>query len=168
MSKAVRIMLALGSNLGDRPANLKRAREELSGSVTLVQESRIYETPPWGYVDQPAFLNQVLSANTALPAHDLLRFVKEVEKKMGRVDTFRNGPRVIDIDILLYGEQIIQTPDLVVPHPRMLERGFVLVPLAEIAPRLIVPGQTLTVADLCAKVDQAGIRRFESEEEADR
>ena len=166
MAKTVRIMLALGSNLSDRLANLKRAREELACSVTFIKESGIYETPPWGYADQPAFLNQVLSAKTALPARDLLRFVKEIERKLGRVDTFRNGPRVIDIDILLYGDQIIQTPDLIVPHPRMLERGFVLVPLAEIAPRLIVPGQKLTVTDFLKKVDCEGIRKLRADEEA--
>ena len=164
MAKTVAVFLALGSNLGDRIDHLNLARKELSGEVKIIKESGIYETPPWGFVDQPAFLNQVLSAETSLSAHDLLVFVKNIEKQMGRVETFRNGPRVIDIDILLYGDLEIQTSDLTIPHPRMLERGFVLVPLAEIAPQLIVPGQTLTVTDHLNKVDQKGIRKLETGE----
>ncbi|HCS38830.1 MAG TPA: 2-amino-4-hydroxy-6-hydroxymethyldihydropteridine diphosphokinase [Anaerolineaceae bacterium] len=157
------MILALGSNLGDRCENLRQALKEISTNLSITKTSSIYETPPWGYSDQPVFFNQVLSGITSLNPLDLLTFVKDIEQKMGRVNNFLNGPRLIDIDILLFGEQIINTENLEIPHPRMLERGFVLVPLAEIEPDLVIPGTNKRVAVFLQKVDQTGIQKLDSE-----
>jgi 2-amino-4-hydroxy-6-hydroxymethyldihydropteridine diphosphokinase len=158
-----RVILALGSNLGDRCANLRQALEEISARVSINNTSSIYETPPWGYLEQPVFLNQVLSGWTSLNPAELLTFLKGIEREMGRIKNFKNGPRLIDIDILLFGEQIINTENLVIPHPRMLERGFVLLPLSEIEPDLIIPGTNKSVADFLQKVDQDGIFKIDPE-----
>lgn len=160
--KKVTVYLALGSNLEDRPANLLLARSELAKVISIVKTSSVYETPPWGYTSQPSFLNQVIAAKTRFAPSELLSIVKGIEKKMGRMETFRNGPRLIDIDILLYGSQLINTAELILPHPRLLERGFVLVPLAEIAPRLVIPGTDVSVKDQLKKIDQKGILKVES------
>lgn len=157
------VILALGSNLGDRCANLRQALKALSAKVSFIKTSSIYETPPWGFIEQPVFLNQVISGNTPLNPHELLTFVKGIEQEMGRIKNFQNGPRLIDIDILLFGEQIIHTADLVIPHPRMLERGFVLLPLAEIEPELTIPGTNKTVLDYLHKADQTGIFKISPE-----
>jgi 2-amino-4-hydroxy-6-hydroxymethyldihydropteridine diphosphokinase len=133
------IYLALGTNLGDRFANLRAAIAALAPQVRVETESRIYETPPWGFIDQPAFLNMALRAETDLPPADLLAFLKQLESALGREPTFRNGPRLIDIDILFYDDMVLDTPPLVIPHPRLHERDFVLVPLADIAPDFIHP-----------------------------
>lgn len=133
------IYLALGTNLGDRLANLRAAIAALAPQVRVEAESRIYETPPWGFLDQPAFLNMAVRAQTDLPPADLLTFLKQLESELGRVPTFRNGPRLIDIDILFYDDLVLNTPPLVIPHPRLHERDFVLVPLADIAPDFIHP-----------------------------
>ncbi len=156
------LFLALGTNLGDRLLNLETAKTKLSTKIAITQSSSVYETPPWGYLPQPAFLNQVLKASNLLDPFELLQFVKGIEQKMGRAKTFRNGPRLIDIDILVFGDQVIDTPDLVIPHPRMLERGFVLVPLAEIAPDLIIPGTQLSIKDHLQKIDQDGIHKIQA------
>lgn len=158
-----RVILALGSNLGDRRANLLQALKEISSQVAILKTSSVYETPPWGYIDQPVFFNQVLSGCTSLNPIELLVFVKGIEQKMGRVKNFKNGPRLMDIDILLFGEQIVNTEALAIPHPRMLERGFVLLPLSEIEPELIIPGTHKSVADHLKNVDQAGIRKIDLE-----
>lgn len=157
------ITLALGSNLGDRCANLCQALNELSAQVSINKTSSIYETPPWGFIEQPVFLNQVISGNTALSPHELLTFLKGIEQEMGRIKNFQNGPRLIDIDILLYGEKIIHTADLVIPHPRMLERGFVLLPLVEIEPELVIPGTNKSVFVFLQKTDQTGIFKISPE-----
>lgn len=133
------VYLALGTNLGDRPTNLRAALAALAPQVRVQAESRIYETPPWGFVDQPAFLNMAARAETNLPPADLLAFLKQLETSLGRQPTFRNGPRLIDIDILFYDDLILNTPPLVIPHPRLHERDFVLVPLADIAPDFVHP-----------------------------
>lgn len=133
------IYLALGTNLGDRFANLRAAIAALAPQVRVESESRIYETPPWGFLDQPAFLNMALRAETDLPPADLLAFLKQLESALGREPTFRNGPRLIDIDILFYDDMVLDTPPLVIPHPRLRERDFVLAPLADIAPDFIHP-----------------------------
>lgn len=159
-----RVWLALGSNLGDRLENLCQAREELSTQVTLEKCSSIYETPPWGFEDQPAFLNQVVIGNTHLTPEDLLKFVKKIESDLGRILTFKNGPRLIDIDILLYGDQVVEMDNLIIPHPRMLERGFVLMPLAEIDPNLVIPGQSKTILDYQQNADCVGIKLNDPEE----
>jgi len=157
------VTLALGSNLGDRCANLYQALKEISAQVSIIKTSSLYETPPWGYIEQSVFLNQVISGKTTLNPLELLAFIKSIEQEMGRVKSFQNGPRLIDIDILLFGEQMINTVDLVIPHPRMLERGFVLLPLAEIEPELIIPGTRNTVSNYLQKVDQAGIFKIDPE-----
>ena len=130
--------LSLGSNLGDRPAHLARAVQLLTAvpEVRLVRASSVYETAPQGKTDQPAFLNIALAVETELEPHTLLAHMLQVEQELKRVRTERWGPRTIDIDLLLYGAHRIQTADLEVPHPRMGERAFVLVPLLEIAPDL--------------------------------
>lgn len=151
------VHIALGSNLGERLQNLARARELMSGFVRIDAVSSVYETPPWGVIDQPRFLNQVLRGSTPLAPLHLLNQLKRIEREMGRVKGERYGPRIIDLDILLFGDRVIDYQRLQVPHPRMLERAFVLVPLAEISPDLIVPGAACPVAELLAGIDQIGI-----------
>ncbi len=156
--------IGLGTNLENRAHNLARAMALLAAQVTLINVSGIYETEPWGVTDQPKFLNQVVQGKTQLSALDLLYFLKSIERVMGRRETFRYGPRLIDLDILLFGELILNAPNLVIPHPRMVERAFVLVPLAEIAPSLYIPGTGLTVAQALASLDTSGIRKLEKSE----
>jgi 2-amino-4-hydroxy-6-hydroxymethyldihydropteridine diphosphokinase len=131
------VYLALGSNLDDRLANLKQAITSLSPQMEVKAKSRVYETPPWGYADQPMFLNQVIKANTYLEFEPLLKHIKRLETALGRKPSFKNGPRLIDIDILFYDNLVMETPSLVIPHPRIHERGFVLLPLMDIAPDLV-------------------------------
>src|SRR5689334_8064880 len=128
------IYLGLGSNQGDRRGNLAAALQHLREVINIQAISSVYETEPIGYLDQPRFLNMVCSGKTWLPAEELLTYVKAIEVTLGRQPTFRNGPRAIDIDILLYDDIQLEQENLVIPHPRMTERAFVLVPLAEIAP----------------------------------
>ncbi len=139
--------LCLGSNLGDRAGMLSAALTRLApggGDVRIVRTSRVYESPPWGKTDQPAFLNQVVEIETTLSPEMLLARCREVEDVLGRVRRERWGPRTIDVDILLYGDLVIETPDLVVPHADLRRRAFVLVPLAEVAPALRLPtGETV-------------------------
>jgi 2-amino-4-hydroxy-6-hydroxymethyldihydropteridine diphosphokinase len=126
--------LALGANLGDRLANLQRAVDELAATpgIRVVRSSRVYETEPVGGPEQPEYLNAALEVETDLAPHDLLEACLAVEGAMGRVRDERWGPRPIDVDVLTFGTETIDEPDLTVPHPRMHERGFVLVPLAEL------------------------------------
>lgn len=161
MSDLPEIYLALGTNLGDRSSNLARARDELKPFVEILQESSVYETPPWGVTDQPTFLNQVLKATSELAPLELLKTVKKIESSMGRVPTIRFGPRLIDIDILLYGDTVLGTPKLVIPHPRMVERAFVLVPLCEISPDLKSPLTGSPYASLLEGMDTTGISKWE-------
>ena len=151
--------LGLGSNLGDRAGMLTAALSLLAGGdVRIVRKSRVYESPPWGKTDQPPFLNRVIEVETTLAPEELLARCQEVEDTLGRVRRERWGPRTIDIDILLYDDLVIQTPDLVVPHADLRRRAFVLVPLAEVAPAVRLPtGET--VADLLmALPDRAEVR----------
>lgn len=157
------VYLALGSNLGDRCKNLHLALEKLSEKVTIIKASSVYETPPWGYVEQPAFYNQVLYGKTLLTPSELLTFVKEIEENMGRVKNFQNGPRLIDIDILLFAEKMVNTENLVIPHPRMVERAFVLLPLSEIEPDIGIPGINKSLSALLCQVDQTGIHKLAPE-----
>ena len=149
--------IALGTNLGDRIANLRAALRSLPPDVEPVTVSRVYETPPWGYADQPAFLNLVIQATTRLSPESLLGKLKELEVQLGREPGFRWGPRLIDLDILFYDNLILDSPPLVLPHKRLHERAFVLVPLADIAPDLIHPVLGKTVRDLLAEVDASQI-----------
>lgn len=155
------VFLSLGSNLGDRLANLRDARRRLERKVRIDRVSSVYDTDPVGYEDQPAFLNAVVQGWTDLEPMPLLDFVKDVEEEMGRVPTLYWGPRLIDIDILTYGRMRIETLDLVIPHPEMLKRAFVLVPLAEIAPHFNIPGASGGAVDLAARAPRLdGIRVF--------
>ena len=131
----MRAYLGLGTNLGDREANLREAVILLSELGCVVQQSKVLETAPWGYADQPDFLNMALSLDTILPPLDLLRAVKRIEAQMGRAPAVRYGPRLIDIDLLLYGGVTMDTPELTLPHPRMEERDFVMIPLRELGVR---------------------------------
>jgi 2-amino-4-hydroxy-6-hydroxymethyldihydropteridine diphosphokinase len=144
----VRAFLALGSNLGDRLENLRRAVALLHGAdgVRVLRSSRVYETPPVG-PPQPDYLNAVIEVETSLRARDLLLECLGVEQAMGRVRDERWGPRVIDVDVLTFDEERFDEPDLVVPHPRMHERAFVLVPLLELTSDPMLPGEA-RIADL--------------------
>ncbi len=154
------IYLSLGSNLGDRAANLAAAVAALPPAVRLLTCSPIYETAPWGYADQNAFLNQALHAETELSPTGLLAYLKQVETALGRVPSFRYGPRRIDLDILFYDNLILQSHALSIPHPRLHERAFVLVPLADLAPGLVHPFLGKTIAELLAAADCSGIHPY--------
>jgi 2-amino-4-hydroxy-6-hydroxymethyldihydropteridine diphosphokinase len=154
------VYLALGSNLGDRPAALQAAITALPPKVQVLAESPVYETPPWGVPDQPSFLNMVIEGKTSLSPRKLLAHVKAIELQLGRVPSIRFGPRKIDIDILFYDDRIIETPELIVPHPRLQERAFVLVPLADLAPGLVHPLLGCQVRELLAEVDAKGVKRY--------
>jgi len=153
--------VALGSNLGDRAANLARARVALAaGPMQLTTASSVYETEPWGPVPQGPYLNQVVRGTTELTPRALLAALHAIETKLGRErrNEIRFGPRVIDLDILLYDDEMLIEPDLEIPHPRILERAFVLVPLAEIAPDRVVKGER--VRDTLARIGTKGVRPF--------
>jgi 2-amino-4-hydroxy-6-hydroxymethyldihydropteridine diphosphokinase len=146
-----RVYLALGSNLGDREANLRTAIRKLHGpDLQVCRISSVYETAAVYYLEQPDFLNCVVEADTDLLPMRLLRRVSSIERSMGRKRAIPKGPRNIDIDILLHGSAVIDTPDLKVPHPRMAERRFVLEPLAELAPDLRHPVDRRTIREMLA------------------
>jgi len=147
------IYLALGTNLGNRSANLRAAIEVLPPNVKVITESKIYETPPWGVEDQPDFLNIALKCETNLEPEPLLKYLKRLEVRLGREKTFRWGPRLIDIDVLFYDDLILESESLTIPHQRLHERVFVLVPLADIAPDFIHPIFKKTIAELLASKD---------------
>ncbi len=154
------VYIALGSNLGDRVENLLLARERIaSPHVRLTRASSIYETAPRDIVDQPWFLNQVVAAETTLFPRQLLARLLRIEHEMGRQRTVVKGPRVIDLDILLFGDAVIHAAGLEVPHPRMAERRFVLEPLAELAPALRPPRSSQTVQEMLTKVMDQPVRR---------
>ncbi|RPI82712.1 MAG: 2-amino-4-hydroxy-6-hydroxymethyldihydropteridine diphosphokinase [Chloroflexi bacterium] len=154
------VYIAMGTNLGDRPGNLKKVVRDLSPKVTPEALSPVYETEPWGFEEQPDFLNQVIRAETDLEPHELLVFLKDLEKQMGRQQTIRYGPRVIDLDILFYDDLVIETPELTIPHPNMAERSFVLVPLADLAPELFHPVIGKKIRDLLPGVDTSTVHLY--------
>jgi len=155
------VYLALGSNLGDRLANLKQAIAALSPQMEVKAKSRVYETPPWGHTDQPMFLNQALKVKTYVEAEPLLKHLKRLEIALGRKATFQYGPRLIDIDILFYDDLVLDTPSLVIPHPQLHERGFVLMPLNDIAPDLVHPTLKQTVREMLSLCNVSGITAYE-------
>jgi 2-amino-4-hydroxy-6-hydroxymethyldihydropteridine diphosphokinase len=152
------VFLGLGSNLGDRAGLLERAVAALAclGGLT---RSRWYENPAVGLPGAPAFLNGVVRLETALAPDELLRQTREIERGLGRDPLRRAGSRTIDIDILLYGRQVISRPGLEIPHPRLHQRAFVLVPLAELAPSLVHPVLGRTVAEMLADVGSTGMTK---------
>jgi 2-amino-4-hydroxy-6-hydroxymethyldihydropteridine diphosphokinase len=154
------VYIALGSNLGSRQDNLRKALQELPTTIQLLAASPIYSTPPWGYTGQPEFLNQVARLETDLGPLELLRALKDLEIRLGRQPTFRYGPRLIDLDILFYDDQVVDSPALTIPHPRLAERAFVLVPLVDLAPTLRHPVLRLTTSELLARLDRSGIRLY--------
>ncbi|MBK9450398.1 MAG: 2-amino-4-hydroxy-6-hydroxymethyldihydropteridine diphosphokinase [Bacteroidetes bacterium] len=163
------IFLGLGSNLGDRRAALATAIERLSSEgAKVVQSSKVYETPPWGNLDQPAFLNTVVEVTFNGEPEELLFIILKVENQLGRVRSVHWGPRVIDIDLLAFGSEIIVGQRLSVPHPLLAQRAFVLVPWAEIAPNFLVAGIGKTVAELMEELpiqDRQAIRPFQPDSE---
>ncbi len=155
------IYLSLGSNLGNRNANLKAAIEALPPEVKILDQSAVYETEPWGYSDQPDFLNQVLKAETRLSPQQLLTHIKEIEVQIGREPGFRYGPRLVDIDILFYGTKILKEDNLEIPHASLKERAFVLVPLVELAPDIVYPGSNQPISDFIMDLDTTFVRPFQ-------
>lgn len=147
------VYLSLGSNLGDRRANLKEALRLLGESLEIASVSSVYDTEPVGVGEQPRFLNLVCRVNTDIGPMQLLSLIKGIESSMGRDLSLRNAPRVIDIDIILYGDTIMESPELIIPHPRMRERAFVLVPFAEIAPEVVHPITGERIDDLATRVE---------------
>jgi 2-amino-4-hydroxy-6-hydroxymethyldihydropteridine diphosphokinase len=147
--------LGLGSNLGRREENIRSGLELLARDVTLEVCSSIYDTAPWGFHDQGRFLNCVCRVAARLEPRALLKAVKRVEGMVGRRPTFVNGPRTIDVDILLYGDRVVSEPGLEIPHPRMARRAFVVIPLEEIAPALRHPVLGCAVSELARRLDGA-------------
>jgi 2-amino-4-hydroxy-6-hydroxymethyldihydropteridine diphosphokinase len=156
-----KIFLSMGSNLGDRAANLRAAIRSLKlARINVLRISSFYETEPVGYLDQPWFLNCVVEGETNRQPQELLESFRAMEMAFHSKKEFVNGPRILDIDILLFGDQSFDTPDLKIPHPRMLDRKFVLVPLAEIAPDQKHPAWAANVSEFLAKsTDTSEVRR---------
>ena len=157
----MQVYLGIGSNLGDRQANMEKALKLLGDMLQVELVSAIYETEPVGYVEQPMFLNAVCRGLTELGPLQLLSLVKGMEASLGRVSSFPNAPRTIDLDIIFYGNMIMETPELTIPHPRLEERAFVLIPLLEIAPDLCHPVSGESIKDLAARVQgREGVKKI--------
>lgn len=169
--------LLLGTNIGDRQCHLERARRLLSagpgaggevaapaGQLVVKKLSHVYETAAWGKIEQDDYLNQVVSVSTTLSAQELLKFTSGIETGMGRVRKKVWEPRIIDLDILFYGDQIIREERLVIPHPHLQDRRFALTPLAEIAPNLVHPVFGVTIRELLKRCpDPLGVRQYAAE-----
>ena len=158
------VYLSLGSNIGDREQNLRKAIRGLAeANLRVTRVSSFYETEPVDLREQPWFLNCVVQGETKVPALDLLRALRGIESRMGSEKLVPKGPRLIDIDILLYGHATVDQPELQVPHPRMLHRKFVLVPLAEIAPNWKHPSWAGTAKQIVSNLsDSSVVRKFEA------
>ncbi len=165
MTVTVKAYLLLGSNLGNRTANLQQAIELLTKSCgNIIDQSSVYETEAWGMKEQQSFLNQAVSIETLLQPLNLLLTIKDIERQMGRTTTVKWGPRIIDIDILFYGNTMINSPALTIPHPYLHERRFTLEPLNEIAPQFIHPLLQQTVQQLLLNCpDKSEVTRFTAE-----
>lgn len=139
MDKAQLVYISAGTNMGDRRANLKFAVDSLAETATVSNTSSYYETEPVGFLEQAWFLNQTIELETTLTPFELLSFCQKIESSRGRVRTFPNAPRILDLDILLYGDRVVNHERLIIPHTRLAERRFVLVPLVQIAPDIVHP-----------------------------
>jgi 2-amino-4-hydroxy-6-hydroxymethyldihydropteridine diphosphokinase len=161
-----KIYIALGTNMGDRMGNLQAAQIALQPTIEILAVSSVYETTPWGYLDQPDFLNQVIKGRTDLTPFSLLDFLKELEVELGRLPVnhsnqgARYGPRLIDLDILFFDGIVLDTDKLIIPHPLIVERAFVLVPLAELVPKLRHPKNGKTMQTLLSEVDISGVALY--------
>jgi 2-amino-4-hydroxy-6-hydroxymethyldihydropteridine diphosphokinase len=157
----VTAFIALGSNLDDPKQQLRSALRALAGlpQTRVVRESSLYRNPPEGGLDQPAFVNAVAEIETGASPRELLERLLEIERAHGRERDYPNAPRTLDLDIALYGDRVVQDPGLTIPHPRMLRRAFVMVPLAEIAPDAVVPGHG-RVADLARQLNASGMEKL--------
>lgn len=156
-----RACIGLGANLGDPVEALREAAHRLAEIGEIVACSSLYRTPAWGITEQPAFVNAAVALETALAPYELLAALKAIERDLGRVATYRWGPRAIDLDILTYGDLLLDDPELTIPHARLSERAFALVPLAEIDPRFVAARDALPAGDVRA-VERIGT--FEREE----
>jgi 2-amino-4-hydroxy-6-hydroxymethyldihydropteridine diphosphokinase len=160
--KPVRAAIALGANLASPEAQVTRAFDELARlpGTTLIARSSLYRTAPVGYAGQPAFINAAALVDTTLSPRALLEGLLAIERAHGRVRDLPNGPRTLDLDVIVYGDRVVDEPGLAIPHPRAHQRAFVLAPLAEIAPELRIPGHGLA-RECLATSDQSGIARME-------
>ena len=158
------IYIGLGTNLGERETNLRDAVKAFAPKISVLAKSLLYETAPWGFSDQPNFLNQVIAAKTNLSSFELLAYLKNIEASLGRKPNFRNGPRIVDLDILFYDDCVIQEDQLIIPHPRLHLRAFVLVPLVELAPKLKHPKLGRTMQDLLHSLGREGVEQFHPSE----
>jgi 2-amino-4-hydroxy-6-hydroxymethyldihydropteridine diphosphokinase len=153
-----KIFLLLGTNQGARIRNLRAAQAEIRRNrIKIIKKSSIYRTPPWGKEDQPGFLNQALQVGSNRPPAELLRVLKQIEKKLGRKRGSKWGPRLIDIDILFYDERIVKSRNLTIPHPYFEQRAFAILPMAELSPNFKDPRSARRMKDYLKEIDHEGI-----------